>query len=80
MSRVTLSKILKGLYAGAVAFLTGLGTALNDDKSLGQLAAGQWVWILLGTVVAIGGAYGLAGWAGPSVGTTSSDSNVSKGS
>lgn len=67
VKQVTLSKALKALYSGAMAFLGGLATVLTGDATLGQVTEGQWVTICAFTLGAIGGTYGLAGWSGPRV-------------
>lgn len=67
MSQRLAGKLLKGLYSAVVAFLGTLGTALSGNESIGAVTAQQWVWVALATVVAAGGTYGLAGWAGPSI-------------
>lgn len=67
MSQVLLGKILKALYSAAMAFLGGLATVLQDGTTISSLTAGQWVTIMVFTLGAAGGTFGLAGWAGPSV-------------
>lgn len=67
-----LGKVLKGLYAAAMACLGSLATVLGDDVTIEHLTAGQWVTILAFTLGAFGGTFGLAGWAGPNVGGGSS--------
>jgi hypothetical protein len=67
MSRTTLSKALKALYAGAVTFVGQLTTVLTGHTTLGTLTEGQWASISLFTLVSIGGVYGLAGWSGPKI-------------
>jgi hypothetical protein len=64
-------KLLKALYSGAMALLASLATVLGDDSHIGSLTAGQWLTIAAFTLGAVGGTYGLAGWAGPSVGRDS---------
>lgn len=68
MSQLVVGKLLKAAYSGAMALLGSLATVLGDNTTLGDLTAGQWVTIAAFTLGAIGGTYGLAGWAGPSVG------------
>ena len=65
MSQQMAGKVLKGTYSGAVAFLGTLGTSLSGTEGFGGVTSQQWVWIVLTTLVAIGGTYGLSGWAGP---------------
>ena len=52
---MTWQYLLKAIYAGLIAFLGGLGTALADPGVTGQ----QWVWIGLATALAFGG---ILGW------------------
>lgn len=68
MSETTVSKLLKALYSAGMSLLGALATVLGDDAHLTSLTAGQWVTIAAFTLGAFGGTYGLAGWAGPSVG------------
>jgi hypothetical protein len=65
MSKTTWSKVLKGLYAGAVTFVGQLTTVLTGSTTLGVIKEGQWASIALFTLVSVGGVYGLAGWSGP---------------
>lgn len=65
MSQPTLSKVLKAVYSGAIAFLGSLGTSISGTQTLSDLHQSQWVWIALTTLVAAGGTFGLAGWSGP---------------
>jgi hypothetical protein len=58
-------KILKGLYSGAAAFLGMLNTTLQGSQTFSDLTDAQWVSVAFFTLVAIGGTFGLAGWAGP---------------
>jgi hypothetical protein len=46
---------IKAIYAGVIAFLGSLGTALADPGVTSQ----QWVFITLGTLLAFGG---ILGW------------------
>lgn len=67
MSQVLLSKILKGLYSAAIAFLAALSTVLQGPSSFTAVTAGQWVTIAAVTLAAFGGTFGLAGWSGPKI-------------
>ena len=60
-----MGKLCKGGYSAAIAFLGALGASLTGSEGLGDLHAQQWVSMLLASLVAFGGTYGLAGWAGP---------------
>jgi hypothetical protein len=67
LSQQMAGKILKGLYAAAMALLTGLATVLTEPgATFTAITAGQWVTIAAFTLGAFGGTFGLAGWAGPS--------------
>lgn len=68
MTQLTYGKVLKGLYAAAMACLGSLSTVLGDNTTLSTITAGQWVTIAAFTLGAFGGTYGLAGWAGPASG------------
>lgn len=65
MSQYTVGKALKAGYSGIVALLGTLGTSLSGSEGFGSVTPQQWVWIALTTVIAVGGTFGLAGWAGP---------------
>ena len=52
--------VAKALYAGAVAFLTGVIAVLAGDLGLGDLSTVQWFVIVLGVVVAVGGVFKLS--------------------
>lgn len=49
--------IAKALIAALIAGLGALGAVLVDDKSLGDVTDGQWVAIVLATLVALGTVY-----------------------
>lgn len=55
----TFKGMAKAILAAIIAGLGALSTALVDDKSIGQITDGQWVTIVLATVVALGGVYGI---------------------
>ena len=65
MTQQTLSKVLKAVYSGAVAFLGMLSVILVGNTSFGDMTAGQWVTVSLFALTAAGGTFGLAGWSGP---------------
>lgn len=69
MSQVTVSKLLKGLYSGAMAFVGALSVTLTGHQSFSDLTAQQWLITAGFTLGAVGGTFGLAGWSGPAVGT-----------
>ena len=49
----------KAIYEGAVAGLGALAAVLVDGSDFGDVTAGQWVTIVLATLVAFGGVLGL---------------------
>lgn len=65
MSQLALGKTLKALYAALVSGLGALLTALGGDRTFTHIEATQVVTIALTALVAFGGAFGLAGWSGP---------------
>lgn len=65
MTQQLLSKVLKAVYSGAIAFLGSLGTSISGTQTISDLHDSQWVWVALTTLVAAGGTFGLAGWQGP---------------
>lgn len=68
-NRKLVGKLLKALYSAVMALLGALATVLGDGVTLTTVTAGQWVTIAAFTLGAFGGTFGLAGWAGPSIGT-----------
>ena len=62
-----LGKFLKALYAATISALGMMSTVLVGNADFSSITAGQWVNIALFAIVAGGGVYGLAGWAGPRV-------------
>lgn len=67
MSQLVLGKLLKGLYSAAISVLGSLATVLAGDLTFSDLTDGQWVTCVLAGLVAFGGTFGLATWAGPAV-------------
>lgn len=51
-------KSLRSIFAGLVAFGTGLSAVLVGDVGMGDLSDGQWVTIGLGSLIALGGVWG----------------------
>jgi len=51
----------KAVYAGAVTFLGALLAALqaSPDVGFGDLPAAAWITIILATIIAVGGVFGL---------------------
>jgi hypothetical protein len=67
MTQQLAGRILKAIYSGAISFLGMLSTILTGPAHFSDVTDGQWTTILLFTLVAVGGTFGLAGWSGPSV-------------
>lgn len=51
----------KAVYAAVVAGFAALGGLLVNDTGLGDVTAGQWVFVALAGIVAGGGVYQLPG-------------------
>jgi hypothetical protein len=54
-----LAEIAKALLASAIAGLGSLAAVLVGDASLGDVTDGQWATIVLATLVALGGVWGI---------------------
>lgn len=54
-----MAQFAKAIYAAVVAGLSALGGLLVNDTGLGDITAGQWVFVALAVLVAGGGVYGL---------------------
>lgn len=54
-----LPQVAKAVYAGLIAGLSALGGYLVNSTSLGQITAGQWVFVAIAALVAGGGVYGI---------------------
>ena len=67
MTQNVVGKALKAAYSGAMACLGSLAVVLVGNTHFSDLTDGQWVTIGCFTLGAIGGTYGLAGWAGPTI-------------
>lgn len=50
----------KAFLAGILAALAALGGFLVNDTTLGQITAGQWVFVAIAGLVALGGVYGIS--------------------
>lgn len=50
----------KAILAGVLAALTALGAYLVNNTSLSQVTAGQWVYVAIAGLVALGGVYGVS--------------------
>ncbi len=72
ITQETAGKVLKGVYAAALAFLTGLSTMLVGNEPFSDITSGQWVLLCAWTLAAFGSVWGLAGWAGPNINSGSS--------
>lgn len=54
-----LGKSLRAIFAGLVAFGTGLSAILVGDVGMGALTDGQWVTLAMGALIAFGGVWGI---------------------
>lgn len=59
-------RAVKGFYSASLAFLASLAAVLQGPEPISAVTAAQWVTIAAFTLTAFGGAFGLAGWQGPS--------------
>ena len=75
VSQKVMGKALKAAYSGAMACLGSLAVVLVGNTRFADLTDGQWVTIAAFTLGAIGGTYGLAGWAGPTMTSGGSSSS-----
>ena len=50
-------KVAKAIYAGVVAFLTGVLAITAGDSGLSDIITNQWIVIALAVVAAVGGVY-----------------------
>ena len=55
----SIGTVAKAVYAGLLAGLTALGAYLITTTSLGDITAGQWVYVAVAALVAGGGVYGI---------------------
>lgn len=67
MTQELASKLLKGIYSAAIAFLASLGAVLVGTEPLSGVTTGQWVIIAGASLAAFGGTFGFAGWSGPKI-------------
>lgn len=49
----------KAIFAGLIAGLGSLSAVLVDEANISDLTDGQWVVVVLSTLVAFGGVYGI---------------------
>ena len=54
-----LPQVAKAVYSGLIAGLSALGGYLTNSTSLGQITAGQWVFVAIAALVSAGGVYGI---------------------
>jgi len=54
-----IAQTAKALYAALVAGLAALGGLLVNDTAIGDVTAGQWVFVASAVLVAFGGVYRL---------------------
>lgn len=59
----TLAPLAKAIYSGLIAGLSALGGYLTNSTSIGQITAGQWVFVAIATLVSAGGVYGITNTA-----------------
>lgn len=57
-------KAAKAVLAALLAGLTALGAYLVNNTSLDQVTAGQWVYVAIAALVALGGVYGISNKTG----------------
>lgn len=50
----------KAILAGVLATLTALGAYLVNSTSLSDITAGQWVYVAIAGLVALGAVYGVS--------------------
>lgn len=55
----TLRGAAKAVLAGLIAGVGSLSAVLVDNKSIGDVTDGQWVAIVLATLIALGAVYGV---------------------
>ena len=56
---MTFSYFTKAIFAGLVTFLGAVNVLLNDGGIFKDITQGQWVGIVLATIVVVGGVLGL---------------------
>lgn len=54
------SQAAKAVLAGVLAALTALGAYLVNSTSLSDITAGQWVYVAIAGLIALGGVYGIS--------------------
>jgi hypothetical protein len=57
---VNIGTVAKAIYSGLIAGLSALGGYLTNNTSLGQITAGQWVFVALAALISAGGVYGIS--------------------
>jgi len=57
--------IAKAIYSGLIAGLSALGGYLTNSTSLGEITAGQWIFVVLAALVSAGGVYGITNTTKP---------------
>lgn len=55
----TLKGMAKAILAALIAGVGSLSAVLVDNKSIGDVTDGQWVAIVLATLIALGAVYGV---------------------
>lgn len=56
---MNVNEFLKAIYAAGMALLTGLGSALVQSQSFGNVSDATWISIAVLTVTAFGAVYGV---------------------
>jgi hypothetical protein len=54
-----MAKYAKAIFAGIIAGLSAVAAVLVDNASIGDLTDGQWVTVVLASLVAFGGVAGI---------------------
>lgn len=55
-----LGTVAKAIYAGLWAGGMALGGYLTNSTSIGEITAGQWLWVGLAVLGGVGGVYGIS--------------------
>lgn len=54
-----LAQMAKAILAALLAGLSALGALLTQSTNLSSITAGQWVFVAIAALVALGGVYGI---------------------
>lgn len=55
-----IGKAAKAVLAGLLSGLSALGAYLVNNTSLSDVTAGQWVYVAIAALIALGGVYGIS--------------------